>query len=223
MAALRYFASAAVLALGISAAAPAGAQEPATAESNDAFGSKRPLVLALENLGGFAYTRVEPDEGDTSSNYQAGIFLQAPGGLGGPMGRIGLHYFVSPPVSVGLLLGYADNDLYGATWSTGARLGFAMPMSGRNALWLRGGVTYTHTRLDVLIVEVTTTHIAPGAEVLFVLEPVEGFGVMVGPMFEYGFGKQESNASSSSFGGGSQEAKFKTLQAGLTFGVLADF
>lgn len=214
--------------LGMLIALPARAQEAASPESGT-FGGDRPFVLTFENLGGFAYTRVKPEDGDTTSNYQAGMFavgalggLGEIAGLGGPMGRVGLHYFVAPSVSLGLLLGYADNDTFGSVWSTGARVGYALPMTGRNAVWLRAGVAYTHTKIDSFGGDVTFTNVAPGGEVLFVIEPVEGFGVMLGPMFEYGFAKVESKVD---FMGSSKTSseKYKVLQLGLTFGILADF
>jgi hypothetical protein len=125
-------------------------------------------------------------------------------------------------VSVGALVGYVDNDMFGTSSLVGGRVGVSVPFSPSSAMWLRGGAIYTHTKISTLG-SVTITNIVPGGEVLFVFRPVENFGIMLGPMFEIGVNGKEKFEASFFGPSASQEQKFTYYEAGLTFGVLADF
>lgn len=200
----------------------------AEAQTNG-FGSEGQFVLSLEHLAGVTYTKMTPDDsgafGDEEDQemIQAGTFIGFPslGTLLAPpssAARIGLHYFVSPGFSLGALLSYADNDMFGTRLIAGARLGYAMPLGETSALWIRGGFLYAQNEIEVGSVDATTSGMVPGGELLFVFRPVEHFGIMLGPMFEYGFGKVKVEG-----GGDSNEADFKYFETGLTVGFFADW
>lgn len=209
---------AALLALGT-----LGLTARAEAQANG-FGSERPFILSLEHLAGVTYTKMMPEESglvgdeEDSEMIQAGTFVGFPsfGTLLVPpssQARIGLHYFVSPNVSLGALLSYADNDQLGTRLIVGGRVGVAMPLGETSSIWIRGGFLYAQNAIDSSGGEFTTSAMVPGGELLFVFEPVEHFGVMLGPMFEYGFGKEKAEG-----GGDSSEADFTYFETGLTVG-----
>jgi len=209
------------LAIGGCFAAVAFVATPAHAQ--EGFGESNPFVLSLEHLGGVSYSRFEADgssDGATSAIH-AGVFTtQIP--LLGPQSRLGLHYFVSGPISLGALLSYSDNDNYGTNTLVGARVGYAMPVGDSTALWLRGGISYVRTELGSGGFSITVSDFKPGAEALIVLHPVEHFGIIVGGMFEMGVaGKIKTKTSL--FGPSTEnETDFKQMEVALTLGVLAD-
>jgi hypothetical protein len=192
------------------------------AHAQESFGEANPFVLSLEHLGGVSYSRLEADgspDGATTSIH-AGVFTtQVP--FLGPQSRLGLHYFVSGPISLGALLSYSDNGSYGETALVGARVGYAMPVGESTALWLRGGFLYARTKLGS---QTTISDLKPGAEALFVLHPTEHFGIIVGGMFEMGVAGKIKTKQPSSLGGPSteNETDFKQMEVALTLGVLAD-
>lgn len=182
------------------------------------FTSTRPLVVSLEHLGGVTYTRLEPDGGDAESLYQAGTFISLTPLTAGGVARLGVHYFVAPSFSVGGLLNYTDNDTLGTFLLAGGRVGVAFPIGETTTLWLRGGALYWRNKLEVGPFELTYSAVVPGGELLFAFEPIEHFGVMLGPMFEMGFGKQEQKVP-----GDTQKADFKYIEAGLSVGFFTDW
>ncbi len=209
------------IAAGVSLASPAQAQdaEPTTG----GFGTKYPLVLSLENLGGVMYTRYERDGSEAQGTLHTGTFIgNFASLLGGaaPIPRIGVHYFVAPPLSIGLLMSYSDNDNFGTTSLIGARVGAAFPISDSTALWLRGGILYTSTKTK-LLGDSTVSDVRPGGDLLFAIEAVDHFGFLIGGHFEIGVnGKIETD---NPLGSGTVERDFKYMEAGLTAGVFADF
>lgn len=205
-----------VLLAALAALGTLGWSGMAGAQTNG-FGSERPFVLSFEHLLGATYTNIKAEGEDADGMFQVGTFLNYSFLSPGSQGRLGLHYFPSPSFSVGALLSYADNDNLGTQWLAGGRIGFATPMSDTSSLWVRVGAHYARNEFDFGIGEVTTSAIVPGGEILFVFEPVEHFGVMLGPMFEYGFGKQKAE---SSFMGtsASNEEDFSYWETGLTVG-----
>ncbi len=199
------------------AAAALFASERAAAQESTGFGEQYPFVLSLEHLGGVVAQRIDPDNSGASTVVSAGLFNTFV--YSGPLQRLGVHYFVAPPLSVGALLHYSDNDIYGENLLLGARVGVAFPFSSSTALWVRGGIAYTSTKLESLG-KITIRDVRPGAEVLLVLSPVDHFAVLLGGSFEIGVaGKRESESSS----GQTTSEDFKYMEYGLTFGVLADF
>jgi hypothetical protein len=183
------------------------------------FGEKYRFVLALENVGGVARERFDSDSSeDASTLTQAGLFtpLVFPASTGARM-RLGLHYFVAPPISLGALLSYSDNDEYGDYLQAGARVGVAFSLSPSTAIWLRAGAVYVRTEFGFGDSTTTTSNIVPGGEALLVMRPVDHFGFLLGPFFDIGVnGKIEDDDSDAS-------ADFDYMAYGLSFGVLGDF
>jgi len=203
-------------------APPLLAQEPMAPEyvtQGGGFGVDRPFVLSLENLGGISRITFEPEGGDSESVTQVGTYFGfIPPFV--PLPRLGLHYFVAPPISIGAILHYSDNDILGTNLLAGVRIGAGIPLSESTAVWIRGGIAYVSHEIE-LLGETTFTDVRPGGEVLLVLSPVEHFAFLVGGMFEIGIaGKQESE---SALGGSSSERDYEHMEFGLTLGILADF
>lgn len=191
---------------------------PSVAFAQAGFGQDAGFVLALENLGGVSHSRLTYDDDDeTQHATQAGTFF-GPVSLFFPQfARLGAHYFVAPPVSVGGLLTYADQDDFGETLFLAFRVGAALPVGSSSALWLRAGGGYYRNEFSIL----TSREFRPGVDVLFVLHPVDNFGIILGGMFEMSLaGETEAK---SPFTGVTQSQDYQRLEFGLTFGVLADF
>ncbi len=200
------------LALAIQAPLDAAAQE------SSGFGTERPWVVSLEHLGGLVSTRIKSEGADdTSSQTTAGTFLGAAGLA--PAGRLGIHYFVAPPISIGALLTYSDNDSLGDTLLLGARVGAALPLGSSTDIWLRGGIAYFRASSDDG--DTTLTDIRPGGEALLAITPLEHFGILAGGMFEIGVaGNLESE---SAIGNQTIDRDFDYMEFGLTLGVFGNF
>ena len=202
------------IALAFAALAPL----EASAQESSGFGTERPLVVSLEHLGGAVHTRFEAEGADEANKLTSiGTFIGPVFGQG-PVARLGIHYFVSPPISVGGLLAYADNDSLGETLYLGARVGAALPLGTSTDLWLRGGVAYYSHEIS-LLGTTTFTDVRPGGEALLAISPLEHFGLLAGGMFEIGVaGNIESEG-----GGQTVDRDFDYMEFGLTLGVFGNF
>ena len=189
---------------------------PALAQEEIRFGEDRPFVLSLEHLGGISRVSVKYEGEDRESATNAGTFFGFIPPFA-PLPRLGLSYFVAPPLSLGAILHYADNDLYGETTLAGIRIGAGLPLADGTAIWIRGGIAYFSA--DFFLAEYTD--VRPGGEVYLVLQPFPHFGFMVGGLFEMGIaGKAETR---SLLGSGNQEVDYDYMEFGLSLGILADF
>ncbi|MBI3200919.1 MAG: hypothetical protein HYZ29_05180 [Myxococcales bacterium] len=196
----------------------------ALAQEGKALGADKSFVLSLEHLGGYSNQRVKFDDEDASTNHEFGLFTPFLGPLGSHA-RIGLHYFAAPPLSLGALLSYSDNDFFGTFVLAGARVGVAFPISGATALWLRGGIAYARSSLEFGDSSQSYSALVPGGEVLFALKPLDHFGFLVGGMFETTVGgkaKSEEDPCSSGASSCSQEADFSQREFGLTLGIFLE-
>jgi hypothetical protein len=219
----RRLVAAAVFGLLTAVGAAASAQEPVVETAGSGFGEAHPFVLSLEHLGGVSYQRIKFEGEDAQTATQVGLFTSFFSPVT-PVARLGLHYFVAPNVSVGALLGYVDNDLFGTTWLIGARVGYAAPMSPTTALWIRGGILYTETKFSAFGT-LKFRDVLPGGELLLVAKVADNFGIMIGPMFEIGVAGKESVEAPAipGFTTTTPDRKYSYFEAALTFGVLADF
>jgi len=203
--------------LGLScllAVSRASAQE-ATAASG-ALGSRQSFVLSLEHLGGFSYTKTEFDGADDDiTSKQYGLFTPFVF-MGGGRARLGAHYFVAPPLSLGGLVSYSDNDSLGAFTLIGVRIGAAFPLSGSASVWVRGGISYARLKMDFGgDEEVKFSTFLPGGELLFALKASNHFGFLAGGLFEMSMnGKVESDGG---------ETDFKQREIALSLGAFFDF
>ena len=191
----------------------------ALAQEGKALGSRDSFVLSFEHLGGYSNQRLEFEGSDATTSHQFGLFTPFLGPFGSHA-RLGLHYFVAPPVSVGALLSYADNDTFGTFLLAGARVGVAIPMSGSTSLWLRGGIAYAQTQLEFGSSKQTYSGFVPGGEVLFALKPLDHFGFLVGGMFETTLGGKAKSESETQ---PEVERDFEARELGLTLGAFIDF
>jgi hypothetical protein len=215
--------------LGIAAAAAsllisASARAQAAPEVQQArgFGEQYPFVVSVENVGGVLHQRFEFEGSDPDSFTNIGVFTSYFPFIT-PQQKVGLHYFVAAPLSLGLGLHYSDNDELGETVLLAPRVGVALPFSSGAAVWLRAGITYFDSSSGFLSGDLSD--IWAGGEVFFVLQPVEHFGFLIGPTFEYGLnGKQTVREFiSGPSGPDTLERDYEFMQFGVTFGVLADF
>jgi hypothetical protein len=191
------------------------------------FSTEYPSVLTFENFGGAMYMSDKTGSGDKNEATTVGTFTSfVP--LSQPLPQIGFHYFVAPPISVGLGFHYSDRDLFGKSLELAPRVGVAVPFDSGTALWLRGGITYFSYEFGFLG-KTTFSGIAPGAEALFVLQPVDHFGFMVGARFLIATGaKAEAdvttfNSATGASSSSTQKTDFDMMQAGITVGILTDF
>lgn len=211
------------IALGLAAAGLVLLGPRAALAQEEGFGIQRPFVVSLEHLGGVSWQKVETEEGggisfsgDGDSTIQAGFFTPF-FGFGGPRARLGLHYFVSPPVSAGLILNYNDSDAADYLL-VGARVGVAFPLSTNAAVWLRGGVAYESTDYSGMI---KMKAFVPGGEVLLAIEPVEHFGFLIGGLFERTVGGKIEVQNF--LGPGTVETDYTRTEIALSAGVFASF
>jgi hypothetical protein len=201
-------------AVGLSLAAASFTAAPALFAQERGLGLDNPLVVSLEHLGGVSKVSIEPDGGNDIDVTYVGTFMGFIASYG-PLSRLGIHYFAAPPLSIGAILHYSDNDDLGTNAMAGVRIGAGIPIDSGFGLWIRGGIAYVSQEID-LVSETTFTDIRPGGEVLLVLQPVEHFGFLVGGMFEKGIaGKMEREDG--------RERDFDYMEYGLTLGVMGDF
>jgi hypothetical protein len=194
----------------------------AFAQEVSALGSRDSFVLSLEHLGGYSYTRLEAEsafgggESEPLDSHNAGLFSPFLGPYGAHA-RLGFHYLVSPPLSIGALASYSDNDNLGTFMLIGARVGAAIPISASTSIWLRGGFSYAQTTLDFGDNEIKYSAFLPGGEALFVLKPLQHFGFLAGAMFERSVGaKLKSDLS------GSGEADYEHMEIALSLGLFLE-
>ena len=187
--------------------------KPASAQDR-AFSRQHPLVISVEDVAGFWVTSFQFAGEDEDDVYIFGTDA----GLGlivAPLPRLGVHYFVAGPVSLGAGLHYSDNEYSEEVLLFAPRVGVALPVNDGTAFWLRAGAGYlswqTETRegSDVLV----------GGEALLVLQPVEHFGFLLGVRYEVGVAGKERRKIVIS---GSAEREYDWSQVGATFGIAAD-
>lgn len=205
---------------GVLLAAPA-----AQAQQGRGFSEQNPAVLTFENFGGAMYMRSKVADQKADEFGAGGVFTSLVPLLE-PLPQLGFHYFVAPPLSVGLGFHYSDRDALGTALEVEPRVGVAFPFDSGTALWLRGGVTYFSYKFSGFGSE-TFSGFAPGGEALLVLQPVDHFGFIVGArcLVSAGAKVEEETISFGSTGTSTATTKldFSMLQVGLTVGILADF
>ncbi len=187
------------------------------------FSEQYPAVLTFENFGGAMYERAKTPGEKAGESTAVGTFTSfLP--LNQPLPQLGFHYFVAPPLSVGMGIHYSDRDIYGSTFEIEPRVGVAFPIESGTAFWLRGGITYFNYSFSTLGKE-TFSGVAPGGEALLVLQPVDHFGFLVGARCLVSVGAK-AKVEGISFGSASTPSTttdFSMLQAGLTVGIMSDF
>jgi hypothetical protein len=104
--------------------------------------------------------------------------------------RVAVDGFVIDHLSLGGTVGFAstnmNGDIDGADQSGfifGPRVGFATMFNKWAGIWPRGGFTYYTFNGDN---DLDYDQFALTAEVMFVLQPAEGFAFLVGPSFDFG-------------------------------------
>lgn len=194
---------------------------PASAQEGKGFSEQYPAVITFENFAGVMYQRAKWEGSRTYEGVSAGTFTSLYP-IEQPLPQLGFHYFVAPPLSVGVGFHYSDRDALGSAFEVSPRVGVAIPFDSGTALWLRAGITYFAYDFGSGTY-ISYSGIAPGGEVLLVLEPVNHFGFMIGGKFDVSMGAKRSLKGD--FGGATSQPDrdFHYLEAGLTVGVLTDF
>lgn len=196
------------------------AQETTTARG--ALGTGDSFVLSLEHLGGYSYSKTEHESAfgsgaSESEIHQFGLFMP----LATPFAaraRVGFHYFLAPPLSLGAIASYSDNDRLGTFTLIGARVGAAFPVSGSTSVWLRGGIAYARVELESGGATATYSALVPGGEVLLALKPLDHFGFLLGGLFETAVGgKYEVETPL-----GSDDIDYKHMEVALSLGVFLE-
>jgi len=123
----------------------------------------------------------------------------------------------------GLGLHYADHDILGTTLLVAPRIGVAFPLGETTSLWIRGGATYWHHKLELISAQTNQT-VSPGGEVLFVLSPAPHFAFTLGLVARVGMGQVGAHVHVLSVGNQSKHKEdLRMIEMGLTFGALVYF
>lgn len=200
------------------AAALWSATLPAAAQEAKALGEAQSFVLSLEHLAGYSYQHADPEsDSEPLDTHQFGLFTPYLGPFGSPA-RLGFHYFVAPPFSVGALATYADNDRLGTLVLIGVRAGVAIPMSAATSLWVRAGICYSRTTLDFGDQTTTYSAVAPGGDVLLAIKPLAHFGFLVGGTFENTIWAKEKVESDN----GNREMNYSQREIALSLGAFLE-
>jgi hypothetical protein len=104
--------------------------------------------------------------------------------------RVAVDGFVIDHLSLGGTVGFASTNMNGDVANAdqsgflfGPRVGFSTMFNKWAGIWPRGGFTYYTFNGDNAL---DYDQFAFTAEVMFVLQPAEGFAFLVGPTFDYG-------------------------------------
>ncbi len=146
--------------------------------------------------------------------------------------RLGIDYMVADGVSLGGSIGYISNsstvkvpDQPDADQPTTSgfvlapRVGYVIPVSDGADFWVRGGITYYSATIkdngDDPGPDTTLSGLALGAEGVFVLSPIAGFGFYIGPTVDLGL--------SGSFEQGDTKADVTLTNLGVNSGLVGWF
>jgi hypothetical protein len=185
------------------------------------FGTQGDAVFSVDRLFGIngthVYEELDPP-GGTPRNPDAEVednFIGINFGWRGPLApqlspfdapRLAFDYFVIDSLSVGGSLGYASGSDDTEDFVTGAvppvatpsdysgfvfapRAGYLFMFSDVAGIWPRGGFTYHTFSVNEYFGE---SGLAVTLEAMFVLTPVEHFGILIGPTFDIDFtGKRD--------------------------------
>lgn len=181
------------------------------------FGTSGHVAVSAERLFGFVHT--EESAGGGSASASTINLFSAPTALiatGYTWPRIGVDFFVSQSVSVGLAASYFDVSPSAGSFSgfqLAPRFGYAASVSPKLAIWPRGGITYEHVTTDS---GGGTSHdqsfVALTLDLPFAILVVPRGAFLITPTLDLGL------SGSSSANGVSADQKFTDF--GLQFGLL---
>ncbi|MBX3185201.1 MAG: outer membrane beta-barrel protein [Polyangiaceae bacterium] len=192
----------------------------------DELGEPGQISLGAERLFGvnFGSVKVEADGGAESTTSATDIGLLFNGGGPTPytIPRLALDYFVADGVSIGGSLGFTshsgenESKLGGTTTSTdhpsvtsfaiAPRVGYVIPLTDGVDLWARGGITYWQRTTEGDPDDTKDSGLGLGLEGLFVISPIEGFGISIGPTIDFGLsgstevGDADADLTATNFG-----------------------
>lgn len=210
------------------------------------------FIISAERMFGFSYSSVKVETGDVTSTQKTTAFsLLTPAGGALSTPSIGLHYSVIPALTIGANLGLSrtspsttvetpkeTKDTDGDPTTNllfGPRVGYIFGFSNAFYLWARGGITYARSSTSSETTDATTGKVTASADTttsivalsldpMFVVTPVNRFGIMFGPVFDVGLSastKTESTVvSGSSSKTDSTTQDFSPLNIGLQFGLV---
>lgn len=214
--------------LSAAAAAAAALLSPARAEAAGGdFDVQQNLIITGERLFGYSYTSTKGPQ--DSKNVDSNFSLLVPSGGGGDATAytgpsVGIHYPVIPQLTVGAQLGllYAggstkQGDVSKDKDSTFAfylapRVGYILGINPGAYIWLRGGVSYFNASTGDGDQEFTRSGFGVTIDPMFVLTPVNHFGITLGPTVDLPL--------SGSHKSGDTSVDHTTTQFGLQFGLL---
>ena len=200
---------------------------PAVAGPLD-FDHQQALIITAERLFGYSYSSTK-DAGDNKSIDSNFSLLAPSGGAGAAYGAptIGVHYPVIPALTLGLNLGLVRTggsiEPKGGTSQDkdsslgillAPRVGYVLGINEGAYIWLRAGISYYRSSTgDDDKTKVVTSGVGLSADPMFVLTPVNHFGIMVGPVVDYPL-------SGSTKVGDGNSADLTITNFGLQFGLL---
>ncbi len=195
----------------------------------DELGEPGQISLGAERLFGlnFGSVKTEGDGGAESTQSATDIGLLFNGGGPTPYTtpRLALDYFVADGVSIGGSIGFishsgktesktggttvSQDDPAVTAFAIAPRVGYVIPLTDGVDLWARGGITYWSSTTEGVgdnAPDLKTSGLGLGLEGLFVISPIEGFGISIGPTIDFGLtgtaemGDADSDLTATNFG-----------------------
>ena len=198
----------------------ASAQEPT-------FGDAGHVAISAERLFGYVHaSRTQTAVGgmETSTSQDYFTLLTNPAGVASGYGwpRIGIDAFVTHGLSVGGALGFfylSDQDEDSTTgFLLAPRIGYALPVGPRVAIWPRAGMTYWHisNNPSASDAESSSSAVAVTVEVPVTILLAPRVAFTIGPTVDVGVG----GSTSASLGGTSVSADQRYTDIGGHAGLL---
>lgn len=208
------------------------------------------FIVTGERLFGFDYSSTKTDvtAGNTTTtrtDKATSFSLLSPSG-NNPYNApsVGLHYSVIPALTIGAQLGLVRSSSTNSSEANGKtvesdgptssgflfapRIGYIIGPSNAFYIWARGGITYfqgsssieTSTNNVVTKSENTRSGLALSIDPMFVVTPVNRFGIMFGPVLDLGLSGKDKTETTTGSTTNSQENDSKITNFGFQFGLL---
>ena len=194
-----------VTSLGVGAALVAFLATPGV-RAEERMNQQGRLTIAAERLFGVAYETSTVEQANTkvTSSQTSVSFLSKAVSAPVTAPRIGVDYFVTDGLSLGVGLGYStvslDSEIEGApaqnqggsgihAFIAAPRVGYAYMFNEHFGLWPRAGMTYSWISVDndaANSTAVSSDSLAVSVEVPLLIMPVSHVAFLLAPTFEYG-------------------------------------
>jgi len=116
-----------------------------------------------------------------------------------------------------------------SAYALAPRVGYALPLSDGLSLWPRGGFTYYGAKTKSSDAatntsrETTATGLQLNIDAMFVFAPVEGFGLMIGPVLDFGLSGKVDRKTTPDPATPQPDVTFKEMNLGFASGIVGWF